>query len=186
MTRTHVTKRSLFGGTIAALAVVCLATATLAYFYGRSDAAISSLPASVPQVVVSKPLAREIDSRLGFLGQFSAIEHVELRAQVGGTLTGVHFRDGDIVHEGDLLFTIDARPYEIKLAQANAALETASARLALAERELLDRPARQVTRPGLAAVADADADGVEAIEHVELGDAQSRDARVHDRDHCPR
>ena len=81
MTRTHVTRRTLFGCAIAALAVVCLATATLAYFYGRSDAAISSLPAPVPQVVVSKPLAREIDSRLGFLGQFSAIEQVEPRAR---------------------------------------------------------------------------------------------------------
>jgi RND family efflux transporter MFP subunit len=86
--------------------------------------------------VVSKPLVREVDSRLGFLGQFSAAEHVELRAQVGGTLTGIHFKDGDIVQKGDLLFTIDARPYEIRLAQANALLETASARLALAGREL--------------------------------------------------
>jgi RND family efflux transporter MFP subunit len=73
---------------------------------------------------------------LGFLGQFSAIEQVELRAQVGGTLTGVYFKDGDIVHKGDLLFTIDARPYEIRLAQGKAQLETANARLALAEREL--------------------------------------------------
>jgi RND family efflux transporter MFP subunit len=86
--------------------------------------------------VVSKPLEREVDSSLGFLGQFSAIEHVELRAQVGGTLTGIHFKDGDIVHQGDLLFTIDPRPYEIRLAQANAQLETANARLVLAGREL--------------------------------------------------
>ena len=136
MTRKHVTKRTLVAGTMATLAVASLATATLAYLYGRSDAATSSVPASLPQVVVSKPLGREIDSRLGFLGQFSAIEQVELRAQVGGTLTGIHFRDGDIVKKGDLLFTIDARPYEIKLAQARALLETASARLALADREL--------------------------------------------------
>jgi hypothetical protein len=40
------------------------------------------------------PLEREVDSRLGFLGQFSAVEQVELRAQVGGTLTGIHFKDG--------------------------------------------------------------------------------------------
>jgi multidrug efflux pump subunit AcrA (membrane-fusion protein) len=101
---------------MATLAVASLATVTLAYSYGRSDAATSSPPASVPQVVVSKPVARDIDSRPGFLGQFSPIERVELRAQVGGTLTGIHFRDGNIVKKGDLLFTIDARPYEIKLA----------------------------------------------------------------------
>ena len=63
-------------------------------------------------------------------------EQVELRAQVGGTLTGMGFKDGDIVHRGDLLFTIDARPYEIRLAQANAQLESATARLVLADREL--------------------------------------------------
>jgi membrane fusion protein, multidrug efflux system len=43
--------------------------------------------------VVSKPLERELDSSLGFLGQFSAVDQVELRAQVGGTLTGIHFKD---------------------------------------------------------------------------------------------
>src|SRR5260370_32897019 len=118
------------------IAIAVVATAWLAYSYRQSDAAASAAPAALPQVVVSKPLEREVDSSLGFLGQFSGIEQVELRAQVGGTLTGIHFKDGDIVHKGDLLFTIDARPYEIKLAQANALLETASARLALADREL--------------------------------------------------
>src|SRR6516165_4862630 len=56
------------------------------------------------RVTVSKPLVRPVDTRIGLLGQFSAINRVELRAQVGGTLTGVYFKDGDIVHKGDLLF----------------------------------------------------------------------------------
>ena len=130
MTRRH--KRTLFAGTIATLTIATIA----AWFAYSSDAATPPPAAPLPQVVVSTPLAREVDSTLGFLGQFSAIEQVELRAQVGGTLTGVYFKDGDIVHKGDLLFTIDARPYEIRLAQAKAQLETAAARLALAEREL--------------------------------------------------
>jgi RND family efflux transporter MFP subunit len=86
-------------------------------------------------VVVSRPLVRTLDPSRGFLGQFSAVERVELRAQVGGTLTGIHFKDGDIVHRGDLLFTIDPAPYEIRLAQAKAQLESATARLDLANRE---------------------------------------------------
>jgi multidrug efflux pump subunit AcrA (membrane-fusion protein) len=81
-----------------------------------------------PQVIVSTPLQRELDTRMGFLGQFSAVDQVEIRAQVGGTLTEIHFKDGDIVHKGDLLFVIDPVPYEIKLTQASAQLETASAR----------------------------------------------------------
>ncbi|HEX3522671.1 MAG TPA: biotin/lipoyl-binding protein, partial [Stellaceae bacterium] len=101
-------------------AIAAVGFAWLAYSYRESDAAIPTGPASAPRVVVSKPLVRELDSSLGFLGQFSAVDYVELRAQVGGTLTGIHFKDGDIVHQGDLLFTIDSRPYEIRLAQATA------------------------------------------------------------------
>src|SRR5215467_12776533 len=120
----------------AGTAIAAVGFAWLAYSYRESDAAIQAAPKPLPQVVVSKPLVRELDSRLGFLGQFSAVGYIELRAQVGGTLTGILFKDGDIVHQGDLLFTIDPRPYEIRLAQANAQLETANARLVLAGREL--------------------------------------------------
>ena len=68
------------------LAVAGATTAWLAYSYPQTDATASAVPAPLPQVVVSKPLVREVGSRLGFLGQFSAIEQVELRAQVGGAL----------------------------------------------------------------------------------------------------
>jgi RND family efflux transporter MFP subunit len=119
------------------LAIAVVAVAWLAYSYRQSDDAASAAPAALPQVVVSKPLVRALDSKLGFLGQFSAVEKVELRAQVGGTLTGIHFKDGDIVHKGDLLFTIDSRPYEIRLAQANAQLETATTQVEHAQAVLV-------------------------------------------------
>ena len=96
----------------------------------------AAVPTPALPVTVSQPLQRTVDSRAGFLGQFSAIDRVELRAQVGGTLTEIHFKDGDIVHKGDLLFVIDPRPYEIKLEQAKAALDTANARVALANNQL--------------------------------------------------
>jgi len=114
MMRRQVNKRTLVIGTRATFAVATLA----AWFGYSSDAATPPPAAALPQVVVSKSLAR--DSWLGFICQFSAIEQVELRAQVGGTLIGIYFKDGDIVHKGDFLFTVDARPYEIRLAQANA------------------------------------------------------------------
>ena len=79
---------------------------------------------------------QDIDTRLGFLGQYAAVSQVELRAQVGGTLTGIFFRGGDIVRKGDLLFTIDPRPYEITLAEATAQLDVATARMELANRQL--------------------------------------------------
>ncbi len=55
-----------------------------------------------------------IQGRLQLSGQFSAIDQVELRAQVGGTLTHIGFKDGAIVKAGDLLFEIDPTQYQIK------------------------------------------------------------------------
>ena len=58
-------------------------------YYSQSGGGTTThAPAQAPpQVVVSRPLERELDTQLGFLGQFSAVDRVELRAQVGGTLT---------------------------------------------------------------------------------------------------
>jgi multidrug efflux system membrane fusion protein len=126
------TWRTVVAGAIAVLALPVL---YLGFgFHGGGKTAAAPPPA--PQVTVSQPLRREIDTRVGFLGQFSAIDRVELRAQVGGTLTEIHFKDGQIVHKGDLLFVIDPRPYEIKLEQAKAALQTATARVELANTQL--------------------------------------------------
>src|SRR5215472_17239350 len=169
----------LLGTTIAAVGV-----AWLAYSYRESDAASPTSPAPLPQVTVSKPVVRELDSRLGFLGQFSAVDSVELSAQVGGTLTGIHFKDGDIVHQGDLLFTIDSRPYEIRLAQATAQLETASARLELAKRELWRAQELKRTDFGTMQAVDQRTTDLRAAQAaVNDADAQIRDAQF-DLEHC--
>src|SRR5262249_39781181 len=91
-----------------AVALVLAAAAWWARSYFVSAPGVGALPP--PEVVVASPLQRELDTRLGFLGQFSAVNEVELRAQVGGTLKGFHFKDGDVVQQGDLLFTIDEVP----------------------------------------------------------------------------
>jgi multidrug efflux system membrane fusion protein len=108
------------------------------FAYSGHETTQASVPpaAMIPAVTVSNPLQRDVDVRLGAIGQFSAINRVELRAQVGGTLSEIHFQDGQIVHKGDLLFVIDPRPYEIRLAQAKAQLETAKSRLDLANQQL--------------------------------------------------
>jgi len=140
--------------------------------------------ASVAPVAVSSPLQRNLDSRLGFLGQFSAVQKVELRAQVGGTLTAIHFKDGDIVHKGDLLFEIDTVPYEIKMSQATAQLESANARLDLATRELARAQMLKNTDAGTAEnVEQRAAERQAAQAAVDDAKAQVRDARF-DLDHC--
>jgi multidrug efflux system membrane fusion protein len=131
--RRRPTSRLWLVGVAAASALLLAYLGSSSYKSGHATAP----PAAVPSVTVSAPLQRDLDTRLGFLGQFSAIDRVELRAQVGGTLTEIHFQDGQIVHEGDLLLVIDPRPYEIKLAEAKAQLQTAIARQALANSELV-------------------------------------------------
>src|SRR5215467_9420465 len=63
------------------------------YSPGASRSSADIRPAALPEVVVSKPLVQDLDTQLVFLGQFSAVSQVELRAQVGGTLTGIFFKD---------------------------------------------------------------------------------------------
>ena len=83
-------------------------------------------PPPPPQVTVSRPMQQTVQTISRFLGQFSAVDSVELRAQVGGTLSTIQFQDGQIVHKGDPLFVIDPRPFQIRLDQAVAQLQTAA------------------------------------------------------------
>jgi RND family efflux transporter MFP subunit len=131
-----------------------------------------------PVVAVSVPLQRDVDTRLQFLGQFSAVDQVELRAQVGGTLTQIGFKDGDIVHKGDLLFEIDLTPYQIKLSEATAQLESARARLDLANRESMRATTLARTAAGTVQTADQRATDQRAAQAaVDEAEALVRDAR---------
>jgi membrane fusion protein, multidrug efflux system len=169
---------------IAGITAAVVGSAWLAYSYRQTDAAALADPAPLPQVVVSEPLVRELDSRLRFLGQFSAVDQVELRAQVGGKLTEIHFKDGDIVHKSDLLFVIDPVPYEIRLAQATAQLESAAARLELANRELTRAQELMRSAAGTAQNVDRRTSDQRAAQGaVDDAKAQIRDAQF-DLEHC--
>src|SRR5258708_22123043 len=96
-----------------ALAVIA-AFGYLGFSHHREARAVAP-PAAFPIVTVSKPLQRAVETRLGFLGQFSAVDKIELRAQGGGTLTEVHFQAGQIVHQRELLFVLVPPPYAIQL-----------------------------------------------------------------------
>jgi len=122
----------------ASIAVLLAAGATLLGPQWLHQSSATAQPAAPPPpaVTVSAPLQRDLASWTTFTGQFSAVDYVELRAQVSGYLTEIHFTDGQIVHKGDLLFVIDPRPYEITLQQAGAQLLTAVASLELANKEI--------------------------------------------------
>jgi membrane fusion protein, multidrug efflux system len=163
---------------------IVVAVAWLYYSQSGGGTTTHAPTQAPPQVVVSRPLECELDTQLGFLGQFSAVDRVELRAQVGGTLTEIRFKDGDIVRKDELLFVIDPVPYEIKLAQANAQLENATARLEFANRELAR--AQMLKRNGVVAVENVDqrtSDQQAAQAAFDDAQAQIGDARF-DLYHC--
>jgi RND family efflux transporter MFP subunit len=89
-----------------------------------------------PTVTVAKPTVRAVMDQDEYVGRFVPIDAVEIRARVSGYLDKIHFRDGQMVKQGDLLFTIDKRPFENTLAQARANLAQARANLAFAESDL--------------------------------------------------
>lgn len=89
-----------------------------------------------PAVTVATPLVREVVDWDDYVGRFEAIESVDVKPRVSGYLQAVHFRDGDPVRQGQLLFTIDQRPAQAQLDQANAQLARAEATLVNARTEL--------------------------------------------------
>ena len=86
-----------------------------------------------PAVTVAKPIKRTVFDYDEYVGRFTAINSVEVRARVSGYLDGLHFKDGQLVKQGDLLFTIDKRPFQNTLDQARANLVQAQSNVAFTE-----------------------------------------------------
>jgi membrane fusion protein, multidrug efflux system len=90
---------------------------------------------AAPPVTVAQPVKRTVTDWDEFTGRFDAVEEVQVRARVGGYVTSVEFQDGAIVHQGDLLYVIDSRPFEAVAEQAEGQLADAKAKIELAKRE---------------------------------------------------
>ena len=103
---------------------------------GCDDKPVAQAAASAPPVAVAQPIRRTVTDWDEFTGRFDAVEEVQVRARVGGFVTGVEFRDGAIVNAGDLLYLIDPRPFEAVAEQADGQLSDARAKAELAKREL--------------------------------------------------
>jgi RND family efflux transporter MFP subunit len=115
-------------------AIFAAAPALVACEQGQSQPQTATPPP--PEVTVSKPLSKMFADEDEYVGRFVAVDSVEVRARVSGYLDAIHFQDGQMVKRGDLLFTIDRRPFQIALAQTQASLEQAKATLAFAESDL--------------------------------------------------
>ena len=89
-----------------------------------------------PAVTVAKPAQRTVVDLDEYVGRFVAVNAVDIRSRLSGYLAQIHFTDGQMVKKGDLLFTIDRRPFEIVLEQMRANLAQARANLAFAKADL--------------------------------------------------
>ena len=98
-----------------------------------------------PEVTVAKPVTRQIVEDDEFVGRFEAVDEVEVRARVAGYLAEVHFTDGQLVKEGDLLFTIDQRPFLAEKERAEAEARVTAAQVDYAKQQF-DRAADLVKR----------------------------------------
>jgi RND family efflux transporter MFP subunit len=126
-----------------------------------------------PEVDVAKPIVREVIEWDEFTGRLAAIDTVEVRPRVSGYLESVHFREGQIVTKGDLLFVIDPRPFRAVLAAAEADVAGAQSRLELARNDL--QRSENLVRTGAVSAEDFDRRSKAAVEaQASLDSAKAR------------
>ncbi|CAG9181171.1 Efflux pump periplasmic linker BepF [Cupriavidus laharis] len=124
--------------TLIAIAIVVVlgagvATSMLRPWHGGE--AHANTPPPAPTIEVASVVGKTITEWDEFSGRIEAVDRVEIRPRVSGTIETVHFREGSIVKKGDPLFTIDPRPYAAEVAKAEAALAAAQVRASHAQTE---------------------------------------------------
>ncbi|MES2401912.1 MAG: efflux RND transporter periplasmic adaptor subunit [Pseudomonadota bacterium] len=131
--RLHTPKRRLLAIAIAVFALTGVTAAIFGVTSSRAQPAATEAPAtpvSVAAVVQSDAAAWD-----EFSGRLEAVERVDIRSRVAGTIQAVHFREGALVRKGDLLLTIDPAPYAAEVQRAEAQVAAAQAKGAQAKGE---------------------------------------------------
>jgi multidrug efflux system membrane fusion protein len=131
-----IVRRRLLLGSIAALALVATTGAVVMVSDKASGEQAAAKPAPALPVSVSLVEQRNVALWDEFSGRLEAIERVEVRSRVGGAIKSVHFREGALVKQNDLLITIDPDPYAAEVARAEAQVAAAQARVALTKNEM--------------------------------------------------
>jgi len=129
-----ITRKRLTVALGAALVVAGIGTFTAMHGFGRGDLPVNGAEAAVKpaapvmEVDVATVVSKTITDYQNYSGRLEAVDKVEIRPLVPGTIVAVHFADGALVKKGDPLFTIDPRPYVAQVDQAAAQLAAAQAR----------------------------------------------------------
>lgn len=118
------------------LGALALLSAALVLAVGcdKPPAAASAPPP--PPVVVAQPIRKAVIDYKDFTGRTEPVESVDVRARVAGYLEEIPFTDGQEVKKGDILFQIDARPFQAEFARANAEIGRVDSQLTKARNEL--------------------------------------------------
>jgi multidrug efflux system membrane fusion protein len=130
-------RRGLWPTVTGVTAMLAIASAVLGFHSfeaeannARSAAAPQAVPVSVATVAAS-----EINTWDEFSGRLEAVERVDVRSRVAGAVESVHFREGALVKQGELLITIDPAPYAAEVDRAEAQVTAAQARVAFTRSE---------------------------------------------------
>ena len=146
---------------------------------GKADAPPAQAAAGGPPVSAAAVIEKQVAETQEFSGRLEAVERVEIRPRVSGFITAVNFKPGAEVKKGDVLFVIDARPYQAEADRADAAAKSARAKTDLARVEL----ARAERLLGDKAIAqreyDERASGLKELDATARAfDAQAQTARL--------
>ncbi len=145
---------------------------------GVGPAAAVQAPQAIP-VKVQQVATQPVRLWSGFSGRLTAIDQVELRPQVSGTIQEIRFEDGQMVEKGDILLVIDPRPYEAAVAEAKADLNAARHTLRLAKKQR--GRAEQLVKKGHVSKSVLDeriSDHTVAVSRVNRAKAQLEQAEI--------
>lgn len=163
-----------------AIAIALTASIATGYYVSGTNAQNQAQAAKIiaataaPEVDIATPVSAQINEYQTYSGKLEAIDTVDVRPLVPGTITAVHFKDGALVKRGDPLFTIDTRLYQAAVDQAQADVAGASARIRYAHTDA----ARAQRLLAQNAIAQRDLDSALQLELTASADLKSAQARL--------
>ena len=162
----HQASRSLFLLPLGGLLLISLAAC------GPKSESPQQIPAL--GVLVAEAARKDVPLSIEMVGTTLGTQDVAIRARVEGFLESIDFQEGTFVQKGDLLYTIDAQPFQAKLVEAQSQLAAAQTNLAKAESDL----ARIRPLAEMKAVSEQDLDGAVAMEAAARAGVQASEAAV--------
>jgi RND family efflux transporter MFP subunit len=152
----------------------CLVVGFCFALAGCAEAPSASKGVAPTPISVSYPVDRYVTDYADFTSRTAAVDSVEVRAHVWGYLDRVHFKEGDLVKKGDVLFELDPRPYQALLDQARAKVRQDEAQLAYDEAEYQ----RNLTLVRTGATSRTELDKIAAARGVDIANVAADKAAV--------